>query len=256
METAPYEYDLTNPQSWHNFSAPVLAARIPAELPRVGGKNRRGQPNLRAIWGGKEQVYYEGDEGVMAGWHFKYHLCFTPPRIVGFGYHDTGDGYRYLDSKTKRWATVKLLEAIPVGARWEPILTPADDLKVIPATATVYPMMANEEIGKPRWIIERWREAGDLNGAITESGYYHLLTVQKEPINHMTGMGAYREIDTDILETVKGMYHFMENTTEAQREAMREADALKVKEREAKRKEAEWEDYEEALEKFKYEYRV
>src|ERR1041384_2357496 len=81
-----------------------------------------------------------------------------------------------------------------------------------------------EEIGKPRWIIEEWHEAGDCQGLYPSEGYYHLLTVQRYPIDRFTGMGAYREIGADVLKVIKGMIHINENTTEGERESMRATD--------------------------------
>lgn len=195
-----YDFDLTNPKSWRNYNSPWLNPRIPTELYKIGGTTQDGQPRLRAIWGGKEQMFYEGDEVNPPGYYLKYHLCFTPPSL---------EAYEYTDETGQR--------------------TRVSSHVVLPDTVFVTPLYRLEEIGKPRWIIEIWREKGDCNGQFDKEGYYHLLTVQKEPVDMQTGMGPYREIDTDILEVVKGMFNFMENTTEGQREAMRAEDEEKAK---------------------------
>lgn len=215
-----YEFDLENPDTWHNFNAPPLVPSVPTELLKIGGMNHKGQPRLRAVWGGKEQVYIEGDEDVEAGWYLKYHVCFVQ-RL---------EGYEYADPITGEKHSVSNLIALPDG---------------VPLNL----VHSREEIGKPRWIIEIWRNAGDLNGFFTQDGYYHLLTVQQEPIDQFSGMGPYREIDSDILETLKGMIHFMENTTEAQREAMRAADEGKARAEKQKRDAANWEDFDDNVER-------
>ncbi len=212
----PFEFDLTSPGTWKNFNAPVLNPRVPTALFTIGGLNRYNQPRLRAVWGGAEQFYYGGDEVNPAGWYLKYHLCFTPPQLRAFQYNDPITG-----------------EVRQVSA-----------MISLPETVVAQPLYHQEEIGKPRWIIEIWRDVGDCAGHFKQEGYYHLLTVQKEPINEQTGMGDYREIDSDILETIKGMYHFMENTTESQREEMRARDEEKAQEAHKKRQEAIWEDFE------------
>ena len=216
-----YDFDLSNPTSWRNFNAPHLNPSIPTELLKIGGMNRKGQPRLRVIWGGKEQIHYQGDDVNPPGYYLKYHLCFTPPVLAA---------YEYRDQLTGEKQRVSTHVALP------------DDV-------VVQPLYRQEEIGKPRWIIEIWRDAGDCNGFFKDEGYYHLLTVQKEPIDSFTGMGPYREIDRDVLEVLKGMIHFMENTTEAQREAMRSADDERAKDLKQKRDHEIWEDFEDNVEK-------
>lgn len=158
-----FEYDLNNLASWRNYNAPHLNPRIPEELLAIGGVNAHGQPRLRAVWGGEEQAYYEGDGETPEGWYLKYHLCFV--RHASF----------------------------------------------------------REEIGLPRWIIEMWRDAGDFDGYYAKEGYYHLLTVQRMPVDAETGRGPYREIGDDILDTLRGMVHYMENNSEGESEAQRSA---------------------------------
>lgn len=208
-----YDFDLTNPGSWRNYNAPLLNPSVPLELLKIGGTNHYGQPRLRAVWGGALQFHYEGDEINRPGWYLKYHLCFTPPKLRG---------YQYVDRITGE--TIQVTNNVS-----------------IPPTALVQPLYHQEEIGKPRWIIEIWRDKGDFNGFFKEEGYYHLLTVQKEPVDSKTGMGPYRPIDSDVLLSLKGMVHFMENTTESEREARRSADEEEAKKRREKERREIWE---------------
>jgi len=164
-------------------------------------------------------MYYEGDEVIEAGHYLKYHLCFTPPRLAAYQYAD------HLTGEKRRTSTHIAL----------------------PDEVIVEPLYFQEEIGKPRWIIEMWRDAGDF-GVFDREGYYHLLTVQREPINPITGMGPYREIDRDILDVLKGMIWHMENMTEGESEARRHEDDAKEKERKHKAQEAVWEQREEQYE--------
>lgn len=223
-----YEFDLSNPKSWHNFNRPYLNPSVPVELLKIAGSNRHGQPRLRVVWGGDEQMHYEGDDVLPAGWYLKYHLCFTAAELAAYEYtiEITGEKRRVSSHIS------------------------------LPDTGLVQPLYRQEEIGKPRWMIEFWRDIGDCNGFYKEEGYFHLLTVQKEPINQATGMGPYREVDSDILSTLKGMIHFMENTTEAEREARRAEDDQKAKEQRQKAKDALWEDYEDSIERIAYEHRL
>ncbi len=209
-----YDFDLDNPHTWRNYKRPYLNPSIPAELLRIGGTNAYGWPRLKVTWGGDEEFWYQGDHVNPPGWYLKYHLCFTPPVLAAYEYSDPITG-------EKRQVSTDV--ALPHGP-------------------LVVPLYHQEEIGKPRWVIEIWRDVGDFE-IFKEEGYYHLLTVQREPIKESTGMGPYREIDTDILETLKGMLHFAENTTEAEREALRARDAEKEKERKQKDQAAIWDGF-------------
>ena len=161
-----FEFDLENPHTWRNFHAPYLRPTIPLELMKIGGMNLHGQPRLRAVWGGSEEIYFEGDEVVEAGYYLKYHLTFTAPKLMA---------YEYRDGLTGEKKQVSTHIALP------------DDV-------IVTPLYFQEEIGKPRWIVEMWHDAGDCGGIFDREGYYHLLTVEGNPINAVSGMGPYREI--------------------------------------------------------------
>jgi hypothetical protein len=215
-----YDYDLQNTDGWHNYNRPYLNPSIPTELLKIGGITLDGKPRLRVIWGGEEQIFVPGEEGIEEGWYFKYHLCFVD-RFDGMEYRDEFTG------ETRRTSNPDLL----------------------PPNTMVTACFKREEIGLPRWVIEMWRDKGDCNGAITQSGYYHLLTVQSAPIDPIKGRGPYREVDTDILEVIRGMYHFMNNTTEAQREEMRASDEQKQADQKKKSDDAIWDGFEDNVER-------
>jgi hypothetical protein len=150
-EELKYEFDLNDPDSWAKMPRPTLPESFIKETLKVGGLNKHGQPRFKWVWGGSEEVYIESDGTFPAGWYIKYEI----------GHNEKIVGYQWRSSITGEMVTVPTHGDVPDGA-------------------IAIPVIKREQIGKPRWILERWQDEGDMNGIYDRSGYYHHETIVQE----------------------------------------------------------------------------
>lgn len=171
-----YEFDLNDPDSWTKMGRPLLPEWIDKETERIGGYvgiNRR----FKWAWGMSEQVYIESDGNYPSGWYLKYQLG-SNERLVGHKYKDK-DGQEKI----------------------------VKDLKDVPKDVLIStPYHVIDQIGTPRWVLEEYRQKGDMGGMYDRNGhYFHRWIVDEtQPPNMETQLYPYREPNQSDLDILAG----------------------------------------------------
>lgn len=211
----PFEYELTNPATWHVWDEPHIDPAFTRALTKLRGLNRNSLPHFRMVWGGTHQEFSNGR------WELKYKLCDTPSVLIG---------HQFRNPLTGETIMVNSLDRVP------------DDVISLP----VY---KSEELGQLRHIIERWTSpeqleaAGRFDEAIrkdSETGEEIMREFPREGIYDCfmileTRAGKYRAPDKSVLRVIEGTLSYMENTSPEQ-QARDALDFKKKQERERKAK--------------------
>jgi hypothetical protein len=169
-----YEFNLDDPDSWSKMPRPHLSEDFIKETLKIGGLNSHGDPRFKWTWGMSEEVYVEGDQFIQSGWYLKYMLCTTGNRLVGFRWQSDNGKQNFVE----------------------------DLRKVPPGIMNALPVYRVEQIGTPRWVLEEWREAGDVNGTYDRAGYYfnRWIVADDKEANPETHLKPYREPNQKDLE--------------------------------------------------------
>lgn len=185
------------------FPKPSLEPSFREKLSRIGRK-REGNPLFRIVWGGEEEIYIEGDEDVPSGHYHRYQIGSTFEKLKGYSYTQDGEE--------------KFISSLDVNAE-------------IPSDVLVKPVYEFVSVGRPRWVIEVWRDESEPG--IHRSGYYEAWTVQTlQLIDSFSGrqefLSTYREPAEIDLQMAEHAAHLMETLTQKDiREGIAAEDAAK-----------------------------
>lgn len=172
-------YDEDDPKEFQG--TPPKPEWFERELTGIAGTNPHGKPVLRLVWGGTEM----SDKSHEA--RLKYST----------GLHREHKGWVYTKDGEMHFVT---------------------EIEGIDPSIMIFPDIRNEEIGLPRWIIEKWvspleleaqhrfRTLGDAEGQLLrdfprEGVYDTYLIVQNLK-------GEYRELDRIVLDLIFEKYKF------------------------------------------------
>lgn len=193
-----YEFIPDNPETWKVYRAPHIDASVQEALTRIGGVNPFGKPNLRVVWGGTEP------SDTTEKHTLKYHCGYTKQDVQGYQYRD----------ENGEWRKTQFIEGL-------------EDKLLIPC-------IVQEEVGMPRWIIEKWispealRKAkrfesryapGDVEPTLREfprEGIYMAYFVVE------TDDEKYRPVDEVVLNFIKRKWHYEQNVSFEKREKDRD----------------------------------
>jgi hypothetical protein len=120
-----------------NPDPPSIPRWFEKELTQMGGKTSDGRPKLKLVWGGSEVQWSRGR------WRIKYPK-FTKKFVVGWEairFYADGEGKQYAEPGPSRKPVTELLP--PEAAN-----DPANGVGRL-----VYDWL---DVGKPRWIVEKW----------------------------------------------------------------------------------------------------
>lgn len=179
-----FEYLEENPATWKFQKLPDIPEWFERKLTALGGMNPHGAPNLRVVKG--NEVWHDRAEQV----RLKYPVGSTPVEIKAFEYR--------LNGETFRAAT---LEEIPPDA-------------MISQT-----IMGCDELGKLRYVIERWTSPEELESQgrfqrrADENGQILLRDFPREGIYEewftvQTADHKFRELDAMVLEFCRYKWKF------------------------------------------------
>lgn len=144
MDIKYYAEFTADDSTWRNIGRPPLDETWKR---RIESFVINGKP-LRVVWGGQEEMHTDGDEDVPAGYYHKYQVGSPMRRIVGYKW--TEDGKEVFVSALREDAE-------------------------IPKHALVVPVYEFESVGRPRWIVEVWREEG---AGVDFTGYHEAWTIE------------------------------------------------------------------------------
>lgn len=197
--TSYYEYTPDSSGTWHLKTPPERNIEVERHLTQLAGRNFRSEPNLRVTWAGRAKDA-DGFLKYKQDWRGLTHFKYLS---------DSGEE---LAVKTER---------------------------DVPENKLAIPVYGQIELGRPRWIVERFDQRRNDYAA-----YFVVETADKK----------FRDLDMNVFEAVAGMWHYNRQTSEAQKQLddiTREADATRRMNEEARReweKELSKEDLEEANE--------
>lgn len=173
-----FEYIENNPDSWKFQKLPDIPKEFQAELTKIGGINRFGQPNLRVVRGNEVLSDIAEDASVL-----KYHVGYSATQTNGFEYEEDG---------IAKYA--QRIEDVPEGLMVKRMV------------------MGREPLGELRYIIEVWVSPEELeaknrfqNRAVDgevllrefprQGIYERYFTVE-------TADGGFRKLDNAVLEFI------------------------------------------------------
>lgn len=122
-----YEYFPDDPESWTVKEEPSRPEYFDRELIEIAGLNRHGKPHLRLVWGGTQLSDRTEDTK-----RLKYHAGWSQREVQGWRYRQ-GDEWVFTEN--------------------------IDDLD---PSVMIFPETRQEQLGVPRWIIERWISPEEL----------------------------------------------------------------------------------------------
>jgi hypothetical protein len=185
-----YEYFPDSPDSWVTKSAPSRPHWFDRELVSIAGLNRHGKPNLQLVWGGT-QVSDKAEDT-----RLKYHAGWSAREVKGWRYRQ--------------------------GEEW--IFT--EDIDNLDPSIMVFPDTHQEQLGVPRWIIERWvspeeleeenrfqvrkefRETQKVLRDFPREGVYDAYFVVENL------QGKFRQVDNDVLSFIRMKWHIEQKPIE------------------------------------------
>ena len=209
-----YEYELENPDGWVTKEQPAKPDWIDGELLSIAGHNRHGQPNLKLVWGGSEK----SDRSEHS--RLKYHAGFSKREVHGYRFRGEDGEWQF-----------------------------AENIDHLPSTTLTIPDVSQEQLGIPRWVIERWISPEELEHAgrfqTTWSGAEKLLRdFPREGVYDAYFVienlqGKFRQLDRDVIAFLKMKWNFDQKSL-AEQERIRDAHEEKVYEMEQKREAELW----------------
>jgi hypothetical protein len=182
-----YEYVVGDGPTWWKKDPPPRNKIFEQGLRDLAGVNTFGNPILRVEWGGT--------------------LLSDVAAVDTLKYKQIWEGithFYYLDKGTQR--IIKHPSEAPEGA------------VAIPVYGTI-------ELGRPRWIIEKWQSAEDVDRSgrfdldtRDEKGNKIFRSIPREGIYNcwlivQNRAFGYRDLDTPLLEAVSEMWRYQERTS-------------------------------------------
>lgn len=193
-----YEYNAGSEPFWWIKTPPERNLRFEKELERLAGTNYFGDPILRVDWAGT----------LMSDVSFKPQLKFRKiwHGLTHFTYYDDGN-----------LITIHREDEAP------------KDKFVIPVYQTL-------ELGRLRWVVSKWQSVEDAvrSGRFDpetkgEDGKRLFCSPPPKGVYNAfffveTADGRFRDLDNEVLEAVKAIWHYNENTSLDKKVADFEAD--------------------------------
>lgn len=213
-ELPDYEYIEDSPSSWRVWDEPHRPSWFEHELKELGGLNRHGAPHLRLVWGGNCVNDHAENQK-----RLKYHCGYSETQV---------SGYRYVVDGVEHFEV---------------------NIEDVPVDALALPDTRRDELGLPRWIIERWVSpetleqqkrfrsrsmSGDAERVLRSfprEGVYdtYFIVENKE--------GLFRQLDRDVLAFLKGKWAYDKLSFEQQEKDREEFVKRKEQESHAKKEE-------------------
>jgi hypothetical protein len=207
INSAPdFEHDENDASTWRRFSAQEVPSWVQRDLIEIAGLNPHGEPILRCKWAA-DMVSDRTEK-----FQLKY-SCGYSTAVV--------NGYKFKTSEGD-WQFIEKLEDLP------------NDVMVLPD-------VRREELGLPRFVIEKWESPEALDRArryrqryapdeleptlraFPRQGLYDLYLIVENLEGH------FRPVDKDIINFVKMRFHYEQKPFE-----VREKDRKEIEKREAK----------------------
>lgn len=222
MDIKYYEEFTEDESTWRNIGRPPVDETWKR---KVESFVINGKP-LKVVWGGQEEIYVEGDCDVPSGYYHKYQVGNPFEKVIGYKW--TEDGQE------------KFVSALNTEAE-------------IPADAFVIPVYEYVSIGRPRWVVEVWREEG---AGVDYTGYHEAWTIENlELLRSFAGKREIlsrraepNEIDIKRAEHLKYLCeHLTDKEIDREQEKKADWDALQKQKREAEEFEINKEEFEQFL---------